>query len=500
MSTRSIENLSRHSILADAAYMDWNKPVSAQDMHEARNMDMGQAQEFLDRYDIIGSTKSDLKSGFYASLVQDKNTNELHVITRGTEPPSMKHGIKPFIKDGIQDLKLALGSGVADEQYEDLKKFISEMKSEGLINGPITLSGHSLGGHLNTKFALDNEKQELVEVAHTYNYNAPGLGGVKHQLKEFLGLEEANIPNHKMTNINTIVGPEATAGLGLTHGTNISIHTDSIGGMDSHSQEHIVNSMPLYETFSQLGIKDIQQINNIIEAASNKGDDPINTVKQQIAGVFGIDPNLTKPDKSVEFKYAIEERASELGDVKITPLVSDAGLSPADTPSHIEAAFNDSGEKGQSYRYALENKLSFVIEGTGLYDKHNTNGELDLYDPCTKNGKIHPENLTEKIDAFEKQLWLNQRNIDADIGKNTSVNRLTTMQSWEASPEITGSNNNNLECKSTPNDNDLETMNSKKPMTLENFTLGSERIEIKTEAMEINKAAELDEDDMRLSP
>ena len=52
-----------------------------------------------------------------------------------------------------------------------------------------------------------------------------------------------------------------------------------------------------------------------------------------------------------------------------------AGLAALDTPT------------GMAYRYALQELNPFVIvNSANLYDQHNANGDLDLYDPQTGDG------------------------------------------------------------------------------------------------------------------
>jgi len=213
MRRQIIKDIYQHNLLADAAYLDWSKSLDIDAMKLllklGRNFNERQSSDFADKYIVIKHQENKI-SGFSATLFEDELSHKQILAIRGTEPKTAA--------DLLTDLDLALISGLATFQYEDLKQFVGELKTSGVLNSSITLTGHSLGGHLAMKFALDDSLviQDLVTINHTYTYNAPGMGtplggGLLTNLLEFLGASSTQ-PNDKITNYYGTGGIELATG------------------------------------------------------------------------------------------------------------------------------------------------------------------------------------------------------------------------------------------------------------------------------------------------
>jgi len=504
MTQKSIENIAKHGLLADMAYLDWNEHVDENEIQKKRNLDYDQAKEFLANYKVIGH-RENTQSGLDATLFENKHTQEVHLAIRGTEPTSPK--------DYVADLKLALLSGTASAQYKELKTFLGEMKDNNLLDKPITVTGHSLGGHLAMKLALD-DKHNLAKIEHTYTYNAPGIGsslggGIMSNIKEFVGLDNKAIPNDNISNIFATAGPEVATGLGQLHGMSIPIHIDDIGGVSAHLIDKLNNSLPFYEAFDQLHkletVEDYRMVHNILDAASQKEKNATESIMKNIAGVLGIESNLAKNDQSVEFLQRVKNKVSGAEDFKITPLINEDG--PLSLSDFLKPAFDGNSAKGMAYRYALEKQIPFVLEADKtFYDSHNKNGELNLFDPCTKTGTMTKEYLTDKTTSLEAMLWLNQKDIDPiDSHYKNYIDPLLTTETKTMSIK---SNINHLEVPNSPDkctqgvlenvslDDDTSRPGERKGS--EGFTMSEERIELKTKPLELEQTHELSSDDIEL--
>jgi Ca2+-binding RTX toxin-like protein len=81
-----------------------------------------------------------------------------------------------------------------------------------------------------------------------------------------------------------------------------------------------------------------------------------------------------------------------------------------------------------SYRYALKELNPFAITGApGLYDQHNVNSELAVYDPVTGQGALTSEWLRDRAQFLT---WKNQKNTN-DIADGVSILRKDNgVESW----------------------------------------------------------------------
>jgi len=116
-------------------------------------------------------------TGFSGSLFKGKN-GELVLSFRSTE----------FIDDAVRDntatnmLEID-GTGFAWGQIDDMQKWFESMKSRGLIDVPLTVTGYSLGGHLATAFNLLHHGESASNggalIKQVYTFNGAGLGLMK---------------------------------------------------------------------------------------------------------------------------------------------------------------------------------------------------------------------------------------------------------------------------------------------------------------------------------
>jgi len=158
MTLQSTDTLYQQALLADAAYLDWEQFIGITDINtynklsadqkklliRERAFSTTQAKEFLDRYTVLAHQEN-TASGFAATIFKDNDTDKTILAIRGTEAAT--------VADLLTDLDLALISGTAQNQYNDLKTFLQNNAAQ--ITGPLTVTGHSLGGHLAMKLGLN---------------------------------------------------------------------------------------------------------------------------------------------------------------------------------------------------------------------------------------------------------------------------------------------------------------------------------------------------------
>ena len=82
-----------------------------------------------------------------------------------------------FIEDSIHDNRATntleiKEKGWAFGQIADMEKWFNEIKSK--IDGPLSVTGYSLGGHLATAFNILHHGEGLIK--DTYTFNGAGVG------------------------------------------------------------------------------------------------------------------------------------------------------------------------------------------------------------------------------------------------------------------------------------------------------------------------------------
>lgn len=135
--------------------------------------------------DHIPDTKTGFSGTLFQAIKDDPSTNtkagDLVLSFRSTE----------FIDDAARDNtatnKLEIhDAGFAMGQIDDMQAWYENLKTEGSITGPLTVTGYSLGGHLATAFNLLHQGDLVPNtttalVKQVYTFNGAGIGRIDGQ-------------------------------------------------------------------------------------------------------------------------------------------------------------------------------------------------------------------------------------------------------------------------------------------------------------------------------
>ena len=135
----------------------------------------GSAQAFVSRYQIVDHHANDA-TGFSATLMQERGTNNFTLSFRGTEYPNQSQG-GDWERDGLPGADGEIFfKGFAFGQLVSMEKYYQKLKADGWLPQGATLNvtGYSLGGHLAMVFT----ELHAAEIQRTYTFNGAGYGEI----------------------------------------------------------------------------------------------------------------------------------------------------------------------------------------------------------------------------------------------------------------------------------------------------------------------------------
>lgn len=150
----------------------------------ASRLTLAQADYFFQNWKIVDHRSNDA-SGFSATVLQNRSTNEYTLAFRSTEFADQAHGGDRerdlrFESTSAADYEIAL-DGFAFAQLSAMERYWNELRDRGALGEPngvlpgaiLNVTGYSLGGHLATVFA----ELHSSAVNKVYLFNAAGRGG-----------------------------------------------------------------------------------------------------------------------------------------------------------------------------------------------------------------------------------------------------------------------------------------------------------------------------------
>ncbi|WP_169740871.1 hypothetical protein, partial [Stenoxybacter acetivorans] len=446
----NIQNLSQYALLAQASYAylenfkDKNGDYKESIVQDALiDVDRGsfasnQAENFVKNYEVI-SHQPNTSSGFSATILRNKESNENIFSIRGTELSSL--GV--VINDGAADFGDIGFDGIAIEQAIDLFNYLQRLTAvkgqkvlqlshskitveddehityqEGiffdkiitaeengvLANQMFSIVGHSLGGHL----AMILSRLAGDFVTQTITVNAPGFdteivpgfdnaetfftevrilmqeyGFSDSQIKAQYNTDnmthlvtESNLANDVISKIGTVPGEQTPV--------YVEIGSALAGDLTAHSSVLLSDALALQAVFSKLDRSfDLTQAYQIFQASGLPESQMLDALRFII---LGDSVAKTKADDRENFYKNLYELEKAIDEIP-----SKDSMYFQITNSTIAA---QNTAEGFAHRYALAKLNAFALV-IGADYSHDTSGELDLYDTAT--GEI-----TEN--------WLNDRN------------------------------------------------------------------------------------------
>ncbi|WP_107689097.1 calcium-binding protein [Neisseria wadsworthii] len=305
------------------------------------------------------------------------------------------------------------------EVYQDGRQF-----GLGIDVDTVTVTGHSLGGHLSAAFSrLFPEATE-----HAYMINGAGFGGSGNIVSApELTRPTFNIQSvfHKLggadqfdaNKITNVIGDKnidfvaqdwfiALNQPGQAHELFIEqpkVSSDTFG----HGSGQMSDSMAVADLFIRLDAglqqKPLKEllffIDTVFEASAV---DNANTLEHIVEKLY----HLLNPEGSLEIKA--EDRDALYGGIlKVQELINNLGVQGSYTfesiPQDIGKLASIEGPDAVAYRYALLNLNPFVVKGLD-YSAHNSNGSLDLQSPNNPNGmsEVFIEKRSELMQVYLK--------------------------------------------------------------------------------------------------
>ncbi|MBW9275687.1 MAG: hypothetical protein K1563_18575, partial [Candidatus Thiodiazotropha sp. (ex. Lucinisca nassula)] len=312
-------------------------------------------------------------------------------------------------------------------QYRYLRT-IDRVQGLGVIpynSGPIDVTGHSLGGHL----ALILSRLDPYRTGQVYTYNAPGFdtGIIGSDDTEwfFRAMAQVEMNETGMTTVgafptgridNLVATHDRISDIGNLPGNITPFANEGDGWLSAHSMSNVTDVLAVCNLFAALDpTADLtDDLTPIFMATTDAGDLPLTleTMTRALSNLLSIQAQVPTDDRDALYR-AIQTIESDIYDDRTVgnPQVKPAyqNLEVVSLPNLTRTETINRANNDIAYRYALAHLNPFVITGReSLYDDHNQNGELELYDPITQAGEITQSYLEDRS-AF--LAILNQGNI-----------------------------------------------------------------------------------------
>ncbi len=318
--------------------------------------------------------------------------------------------------------------------------------------GSLTVTGHSLGGHLAVAFT--RLFPEMGAQAFTVNgagfatgeISVPGLGGTAQinitNLFSMLG-GATGFNGEKILNLYGDKNPEVVTRDGpllFQQGVHEAIYIEHVDLLESalgHGGRGMTDSLAVYGLFfamdaslQAMPLKDaLARLKPIFEAASSD-DGPggllspapnasLENLVNALADLFGAGEHISKDriddrDRLYKAIEAIRTNSNYDLAVQAKDFITVQPLAVLSREQIVAKAKLDTPE-GLAYRYAITNLIPFAISGdAALYDPHNTSGELDLYDPATGAGALTERYLRDRAAMLAWQMQFNTDDIQPE--------------------------------------------------------------------------------------
>lgn len=440
----TLKQLFEFSQLAQAAYahLENGSPPSAFVNNDTAEFSLSQATVFLDDatgYSLLHHQPND-SSGFSASLFRNNSTGGITITFRGTEGLPLNN-IDPCDIAADADI---VTIGYARQQiisaynyYQQLitpvgqtaQQLVEELTDQPPTDGRpfttlpgttqflsyrvvnigeglgklsptdhVTVTGHSLGGHLAVAFS----RLFSGVVDHVYTYNAPGFGTNFTDL--FFNLipgAASAFDSSKITNVYGEKGPELIADLHTRFGGAVPVFIETA----THSKRDLTDALALYDLLARMdpsvSVSTVTSIlNGSAATAVNSLEQGLDAFRKLFQGSTVTAAPIGDRDSYYANLLALQQALSP-GSLRINSLVNLLS-------STVFSLAKSQTLEGLSYRYALRELNPFVVTGIDYEALHNQDHSLDLYDANTGVGVWTQVALSDRAELLTEKLRFNQ--------------------------------------------------------------------------------------------
>ncbi|MDO8465395.1 MAG: putative Ig domain-containing protein [Gallionella sp.] len=298
----------------------------------------------------------------------------------------------------------------------------------------LNVTGHSLGGHLAAAFTRlfsgAGANAITINGAGFPTGSTPGLGGnalsnIQNLFAELNGA--STFDSTAITNIHgdgpNFVSMNSQYGLVQQGGhQEIYIESMSIGNTLGHGKEQMTDSLAVYNLLATIDPtlntdpNGLTTITNILKASSNIAVNTLESAVSALGKLFLV--NSAAGFNANEFDSSTNGRDLIYTALKDINTAVSGSYTLRDLSAFSAAQIASVAQGNIAYRYALLNLTPFALIGNdAVYAQHNTQGELDIYNPATGSGTLTDQYLKDRS-AFlvDKTIANTQDNISNGMG------------------------------------------------------------------------------------
>jgi hypothetical protein len=371
----------------------------------------------------------------------EKETAALAAAKLGQYVPGFNMAAEVYLDWLYSRDDIIIDNGPLGERVRTIEQVIpasGDAEFSGVLSNPLTASdlaavtGHSLGGHLSTALTrlVPGIEALTINGAGFTTGLIPGLGGDAELNVRNLFYMLGGVDNFDSSRILNLYGdrmPEFVTqntifGL-MQQGRHEPVFIEQSplwGNVLGHGAAQMADSLAVYDLLIQLSASletvepevALAKLMPMFNSASWDADHSLENLVRSIGRLFGVSDALPAIDDREALYLAIRDITNSVlyeqakGVVEIVPLT---GLTQAEIIQSVE-----SGDDALAYRYALTHLDPFAVTGdVGLFDQHNQNNELELYDSATQTGELTQAYLQDRARYLRATLLRNENDVQS---------------------------------------------------------------------------------------